>query len=402
MDRVSRREVLFGTGGVIAGVVAAAGGTAAGTALEQGRDDGTPAAAADLPADAPSTGAVRPDGTTQAGIDRPATPQRFGLLTVLDLPDAGSPATLLSRLATLGTAVLDLTGAASAVPPGGAGDLTVTVGLGPRPVAAIDPGLPGATALPRFAGDESIAPERVGGDLLLALHGSDPMALPAALRELRAALGDATPRWSESCFRGPGDGMVARNPLGFHDGITVPHGVRELSREVWLPPEGDGGDPRVTGGTLCVLRRLVLDTARFAELGTGSQEAVIGRRLSDGAPLSGGTMSDDVDLRAKTPTGQYLVPARAHTRAAHPSFTGSGLMLRRGYGFAAPAVGDDPGETGLFFISFQRELDTFVRTQHRLDEIDALMEFATPTASASFLVLPGFDAGRPLGSTLTA
>ncbi|MEV0954109.1 hypothetical protein [Promicromonospora sp. NPDC050249] len=58
-------------------------------------------------------------------------------------------------------------------------------------------------------------------------------------------------------------------------------------------------------------------------------------------------------------------------------------------------------ETGLLFVCFQREPDTFVRTQHRLDEADALTDFVTPTASATFLVLPGFDATRPLGSTLT-
>ena len=52
------------------------------------------------------------------------------------------------------------------------------------------------------------------------------------------------------------------------------------------------------------------------------------------------------------------------------------------------------------FICFQNELDTFVKTQHRLDEVDDLMAFAKPTASASFLVLPGFTRDEPLGSTL--
>ncbi|MBE1877855.1 Dyp-type peroxidase [Myceligenerans sp. TRM 65318] len=349
---------------------------------------------------AASSGGVEPAGMTQAGVDRPGTPQRFGLLAVLDLPGATDRRALEPRLAALGATILSLTGESSDVLPDGAGDLTVTVGLGPRLVGAIDPGLAGATALPRFAGDDSIEAHRIGGDLLLALHGSDPVALPLALRELRATL-DGTPlRWSEACFRGPGVGTVTRNPFGFHDGIAVPRDSEKLAREVWLPPEEDGGDPRVAGGTICVLRRLVLDTERFAHLEPSDQEAVMGRRRSDGAPLSGGTMFDDVDLRAKTPTGEYLVPARSHARAAHPSFTGSGLMLRRGYAFATPTTGDDPGETGLFFIAFQRELDTFVRTQHRLDETDALMQFARPTASATFLVLPGFDENQPLGSTL--
>jgi dye decolorizing peroxidase len=404
MSGVSRRELLFGTGGAIAGLAATAGGIAAAGAL------GGPDAYGRTPTSARAgteTGTVTPEppsdgvaatGPTQAGIARPGTPQRFGLLAVLDLPDG--PEALGPRLAVLGAAILAVTDSTGPLPDG-PGDLTVTVGLGPRLVAGIDPGLPGAAELPSFAGDGSMDPRRQGGDLLLALHGSDPLALPTALRELRVALGDTALRWSESCFRGPGEGTVVRNPLGFHDGIVVPHGDDELAREVWLPTADDGGDPRVAGGTVCVVRRLVLDTERFAGLPPEGQDAVMGRRRSDGAPLSGGTLSDDVDLHAKTPAGEYLVPARSHARAAHPSFTGSGLMLRRGYTFATPAVGDDPGETGLLFVCFQRALDTFVRTQHRLDEADALTDFVTPTASATFLVLPGFDETRPLGSTLT-
>ena len=102
-------------------------------------------------------------------------------------------------------------------------------------------------------------------------------------------------------------------------------------------------------------------------------------------------------LRAKTEAGDYLTPARSHVRAAHPSFTGSRLMLRRGYAF-----GTQPDDAGLMFVCFQNELDAFVKTQHRLDELDDLMAFATPTASASFLILPGFAADRPLGATLFA
>lgn len=410
MSGVSRRELLFGTGGAIAGLAATAAGIAATGALGGPDAYGRTLTSGGSGTDTrePSSDGVEATGPTQAGIARPATPQRFGLIAVLDLPDG--PAALGPRLAALGAAILTVTngggpngaGPNDAVPlPDGPGDLTVTVGLGPRLVAGIDPGLPGATELPSFAGDGSMDPRRQGGDLLLALHGSDPLALPTALRELRATLGDTALRWSEPCFRGPGEGTVVRNPLGFHDGIVVPHGEDELAREVWLPTADDGGDPRVAGGTVCVVRRLVLDTERFAGLAPEGQDAVMGRRRSDGAPLSGGTLSDDVDLHAKTPAGEYLVPARSHARAAHPSFTGSGLMLRRGYTFATPAVGDDPGETGLLFVCFQRELDTFVRTQHRLDETDSLTDFVTPTASATFLVLPGFDESRPLGSTLS-
>jgi dye decolorizing peroxidase len=35
-----------------------------------------------------------------------------------------------------------------------------------------------------------------------------------------------------------------------------------------------------------------------------------------------------------------------------------------------------------------------------MDPIDALLDYTTTTATASFLVLPGFDRRRPLGATL--
>jgi dye decolorizing peroxidase len=115
-------------------------------------------------------------------------------------------------------------------------------------------------------------------------------------------------------------------------------------------------------------------------------------------PLSGGaraTVVTDPDLQAKTPDGQYLIPVDAHVRRSSALATGVPLMLRRGY----PV--DDP-EPGLLFVSFQNSLRAFTATMERLDESDAMMEFATATASAHFLVLPGFDKGRPLGSTLVA
>ena len=81
-------------------------------------------------------------------------------------------------------------------------------------------------------------------------------------------------------------------------------------------------------------------------------------------------------------------------------------MLRRGYGYAngptETSAGDTVDDQGLLFICFQRELADFVRTQQRMDETDDLMGYATPVSSASFLILPGFTATEPLGSTLFA
>lgn len=381
----SRRRVLGVLGG---GLLLGAGAGVAGASLLS--DD-----------EATSSPAPRPleigGGAHQNGIDVPATPQAHGLLLVVDLDlldtdgaDAVRRSQLTSFLATLQGTITTAFDDPD-VTPDGPGDLTVTVGVGPRVVALISDDLPGAEKLPEFAGDTAINSSDRGGDLLLAIHATDPGVVGRVANSFASSLPHVTPRWQQRGFRGPGTGTVVRNPLGFLDGVIVPHGRAELDENVWI------GDGPAAGGTICVIRRLQLDEVRFAALSRSAQENVIGRRHSDGAPLSGGQPGDQVDLTAKTPDGEYKVPARSHARAAHPTFTGSALMLRRGY-----AYDNGPQDAGLLFICFQRDLHTFVATQRRLDEQDDLMDYATPTASASFLILPGFSADKPLGSALIA
>ncbi|RIJ69359.1 Dyp-type peroxidase [Nakamurella silvestris] len=328
-------------------------------------------------------------GVTQAGVDRPETPQKHCLISVLDVTG-----TEVGFLATLGSAVLSLvTGGRSDLLPDGPGDLSVTIGIGPRLVATLGADLPGSADLPDFAGDQDISPSARGGDLLLAVHSTDPSVLGPVSTRLRALVPGESLRWSQHGFRGPGTGTVVRNPLGFDDGIIVPRGEAELAENVWL-------DGALAGGTICVIRRLKLDTTGFQALTSSRQEAVIGRHKVDGSPLSGGGRMDEVNLGLKSPDGEYLVPARSHARAAHPSFTGSGLMLRRGYAYDNGSGTDGSADAGLMFICFQRELRTFVATQQRLDEVDDLMSYATPTASGTFLILPGYSSTAPLGVAL--
>ena len=389
----SRRGLLTGALGGALGLAAGIGGSLA----VGSTSSPTPAATGQTAA----SGIGQPvpaAGRYQAGIHTPATPQKFGRLLILDTTT--SPSAAAGWLAVLGERILELassTGvagsAAAALLPDGAGDLTITVGLGPRIIAGIGPGLPGAEDLPTFVDDEGIDDLARGGDVLLAAYSNDPTVLGAVLAELATVIPASSRRWEQLVFRGTGEGMKARNPLGFFDGVVVPHGADELRENVWIA-EGP-----LTGGTVLVIRRLLLDTTAFRSLAVADREAVFGRRLSNGAPLSGGGSDDQVDLNAKTPEGNFLVPADAHARAAHPSFTGSSLMLRRSYSFENDRPGE-ASESGLAFMSFQNDLRTFVATQHRLDEVDALRAFSTPTASATFLVLPGFDRDKPLGAEL--
>ncbi|QEO09240.1 Dyp-type peroxidase [Protaetiibacter larvae] len=371
---LSRRGLL--TGAAIAG--AAIAGTVAAVTGRTGR---APAAGADRP--------VPAGGEQQAGIQRPAIPQQHCLLAVLDLDlDA-----LQGSLSALGTRIAEVTAQPRGIPeltPDGPADLTVTVGLGARAlVATAAPELATLVELPDFAGDAELPPERRGGELLLSVNASDPTVLEPVLSSLLAALSGPRLRWTEFGYRGPAVDGVSRNPFGYFDGIIRPQTEQEFRDDVWI------ADGPLAGGTVCVVRRFHLGVDEFRALAPADRDAVIGRAQSTGAPLSGGSRDDQIDLDAKRADGSLLIPLHAHARAAHPSFTGSPLMLRRSYSYRAS---DD--DRGHLFISYQNDVATFTRTQLRLDEVDDLMRYSSPTATAAFAILPGVLPDRPLGATL--
>ncbi|MGH3796928.1 MAG: Dyp-type peroxidase [Pseudonocardiaceae bacterium] len=373
----SRRAFLAATGTVVA------------TGLTAGCES-RPAAPGRFDASA-STTPVSPTGRYQAGITLPQPAQPNLLAVVADLSDAAAVGPLLAEL---GQAIRTLTAGTDprllGLPPG---DLTVTIGVGPRLVHMAGPSLPGAADLPRFS-REHIAPQTPGGDLLLQICASDALVIPVVAAALLDQAGDRIcERWRQSGRRGsnvPVDqGLTApRNLLGFIDGIVGPHTTVEQQRNLWLT-----GPTPVASGTIAVLRRMELDLPRFATLSVADQEAVIGRHRATGIPLSGGTITSDPDLGAKTPDGRYLIPADAHVRRANANVVGVGLMLRRSYSTDEPTP-------GLLFMSFQNDIRTFTKTLTHMENSDALLQFTTTTASATFLILPGFDQQHPLGATL--
>lgn len=374
--RPTRRDLLVGgLGGLVVG---AAGGAGLAEVVRGGRlDSGSEAEQA---ATVPEI--VEPFGPRQAGIERPGTPQPHALFAIF----TGVPS-LGDWLAQLGDAIAVICTGGDLLPDGPSGT-TVTVGLGPRLVASVDSELPGAESLPAFVGDDVLSGEMRDGDVCLQICASDPVAIERVLE----TLGPIVPgrlTFRQRGFRPPGSGTVARSPLGFLDGIALPRTANELSSSVFI------ASGVLADASIWVIRQFALDVGAFRALPRAERENAVGRHEADGAPLSGGEQMDDVALNEKRPNGEYLVPVDAHVRRAHPSFTGSGLMLRRSYGY--DNGGDD---RGLIFVSFQNELRTFVATQRRLDERDRMLEFATPKATFTFLALPGFETARPLGTAL--
>ncbi|WP_235736597.1 Dyp-type peroxidase [Nocardioides alcanivorans] len=385
----SRRRFLAAGG---AGLATAALGAVVARELEP--EPATPTAAQPaVPAE--QIGRVDPHGVHQAGLHLPTRPPTHLYFHVFDAGAGLTVAHLQRTLATLGDDITSLT-ALDPRDPRLLTDpelLTVQIGIGERLLALTGVEVP--LALPEFARSSAIPDRCRGGDLVIAVAADAPETTAQVSDAITGVLARAgfTPRWSQLTWRPKGEGMVTINPLGFDDGIVQPETTSGTPDHVFLT-EG-----AAAGASVGVVRRFELDTAGFAELDVPEQEAIFGRVRATGAPLSGGAKFDDPNLLAKTPHGVYLIPTGSHVRAAHPSFTDSTVMLRRSYGFRE-SVDGRPDRSGLLFMSFQDDVEVFSRTQLRMDREDRLMDFATPTAEIAFLVLPGFDADRPLGSPL--
>jgi deferrochelatase/peroxidase EfeB len=127
----------------------------------------------------------------------------------------------------------------------------------------------------------------------------------------------------------------------------------------------------------------------------GDQEQVIGRFKASEAPLTGRREHDTVDLAARGPSGEPVIPVHAHIRLAAPASNGGERILRRGYSFTD---GIDPEtselDAGLFFICFQRDPHgQFAAIQRRLGASDALGEYIQHRSSALFAIPPGIRPG---------
>lgn len=397
-DRVLSRRLL------LTGTVGATGGVAAGAALTAGlagpddpdRPDAGGAGAAEQPQ------RTVPHGRHQPGIALPPAPVQR--LLALDLR-RGVDAAALGRLLRAWTStVVALTAGRGA--PGDpapwladAPPVTITVGLGTR--VASPGGLvaapPGFAEVPPMRHDD-LRPAWSGGDLLVMIGAHDGTTAAHAARRMAAdAAPFASPRWTQTgswnARDGSGAPITGRNLFGQVDGTASPSPDTDLfARTVWIT-HGPWTD-----GTTLVVRRIRMDLDGWDRLTRHEQELALGRRLADGAPLTGGNEASPPDLSA-TRDGRPVVPADAHVRLSHPSANGGLRIVRRGANYVedrGPVV-----ESGLLFQSLQADLTgQFVPIQAALDRGDALNAWTTAIGSASFALLPGFSRDGWLGETL--
>lgn len=388
-----------GLGGALGALGALAGSGAIGGADDSGAPDavreGTPFGTTTLPC----------HGTHQAGVTTPPGAHiRFVAYQLRPETDAAALRRMfriltgdIEGLTTGDSPLADPEPELAARP----ARLTITVGVGAELVNRVRPEQRPAwlAPLPAFSRD------RLGGgyddgDLLLIVQADDTMPLAHAHRMLHRDLtGFADPLWSQQGFRGARgadeSGRTMRNLMGQVDGTVNPAPDDEdFASLVWL-----GADTGwLSGGSALVLRRIRMELDTWDMVDRPGREASIGRRLSDGSPLSApegeGDEHTPADFAAKNKRGFSAIPVAAHIRRAHSSDP-SERIFRRAANY------DDGSESGLLFACYQRDpLTQFVPIQQRLDEADVLNEWVTHVGSSVFAVLPGFESGQMLGQSL--
>ncbi len=281
--------------------------------------------------------------------------------------------------------------------------LTVTVGFGPEffdraGIPHLRP--PHLAQLPSYRIDR-LDPAYGQTDLLLLIHGDDPTSITHAARvHTRQIRSFAQRAWTQHGFsyaRGTHpQGTTMRNLMGQVDGTHTAH-TQAHDEHVWLR---DSDGDRHVGATTFVLRRIAMTLDTWDEVDRPGREDALGRRMSNGAPLTGTAEHDPPDFEARNDRGFPVIAPYAHIRRAHhPDPTVR--IYRRAYNFNDPPTPDNPHTTGLLFGSFQRSIpNQYLPIQNRLAELDALNEWTIPVGSAVYYIPPGVREGQFLGEQL--
>lgn len=402
MTSVSRRTLLRG-GALLAG------GAAAGAAVGAGVAAAT-SSGGDVVEPVPTTFGGRTvafHGPHQAGIA--TAPPAQAWFVAYDLRDGATrdDAARLLRLwtddaarLTAGTGPLaDIEPELAARPAG----LTFAFGFGPslfRRLGLQSAQPAGLVDIPPLKIDK-LTPAWSGGDVLVQVAADDQLPVSHAVRMLtKDAASFARVRWIQRGFRGAAGaaapGTTPRNLMGQVDGTQNPAlGSADFDRATWATT----GPDWFRGGTTAVVRRIRMELDTWDTLGRPDRELVIGRRLADGAPLTGGDETTPVDLDAVDRFGLSVIPEFAHVRRARAR-TPDEVIVRRGYNYQELGA-DGSVESGLVFVSYQADIGRqYVPVQLRLAELDLLNVWTTPIGSAVFAVPPGVAPGEWIGQRL--
>ncbi len=304
----------------------------------------------------------------------------------------------------------DDTGEALGLP---ASSLTITIGVGPSlfqnadgdryGIAARRPA--GLERLPAFLGDD-LDPALSDGDLCIQACADDPQVAVHAIRNLsRIAFGRARIRWSQLGFGRTSmtttSQATPRNLFGFKDGTAniLANDRAGLDEHVWV---GASDEPAwMAGGSYLVARKIAMIIESWDRVRLSEQQRIIGRSKGEGAPLSGGGEFTQPDFRATDASGRTAIDAASHVRLAHPTLNDGVRIMRRGYNFVDGNNQLGRLDAGLFFLSYQRSPEQFVKIQRALST-DAMNEYVRHVGSGIWAVPPGASAASFVGAGLFA
>ena len=282
--------------------------------------------------------------------------------------------------------------------------LTATVGFGPgvfemKGLAAKRPEW--LEPLPPFSIDE-LQDRYSGGDLLLQLGSDDPITLAHAQRMMvKDSATFAKVRWLQRGFHRAAanspHGVTGRNLMGQIDGTVNPvPGTTEFADAIWIADEPDW----IVGGTGMVLRRIEMKLDGWDSLSREEKELAMGRRLDNGAPLTGDEEHDTPDFSATHANGLSVIPEFAHMRRAAGTQS-KARFLRRPFNYDAGFLPKGDPDLGLLFAAYAADITgQIVPVQRRLADLDLLNTWTTPIGSAVFAIPPGCSEGGTIGETL--
>ena len=268
-------------------------------------------------------------------------------------------------------------------------NLTITCGFGER---VFDIAASGAK--PQWLHDipdmprEQLSDDWAQTDLALQICSDDAVVCAWAMRHMtRAGMDYVRTVWVQQGFMNAygsiPEGHTPRNLFGQVDGTVNPRSDDEFAEQVFTDD----------GASSLVVRRIAMDLDDWERLDRTSREEAVGRRLSDGAPLTGDNEFDAPDLDARDEYGLSVIDMNSHmARAMPPADHPEQKFLRRPYNYNLPP---EPGSeqlsnAGLVFLAYQKDPDVqFTPVLRRLLEADRLNEWTTHIGSAVYWIPPG-------------
>ena len=240
--------------------------------------------------------------------------------------------------------------------------------------------------LPPFP-KEQLQEKYTGGDIVIQACADDEQVAFHAVRNLvRKARNTVTMKWSQSGFAAIGDRMsTPRNLFGFKDGTANVTKEKDFDKIIWTD-----SDDWMKGGTYMAVRRIQMFLETWDRTNLQEQENTFGRYKESGAPFGKKDEFDEVDLD--------LLPVDSHVRLAKEV---NKPIYRRSYSYSDGIV-EKTGQfdTGLLFLAFQKNPDSFVKVQTNLGAQDKMNEYVTHIGSGLFACFAGVKKGEYLGQKL--